>query len=1858
MTMAQYIVRVKGTLDDSTILRQIRAIEKKGIHLNVAGANGTTGTGRSGKGGRGRSSGTIIGDLDKENKRLKRNTREFKTNEQAVMGATKTKKKFGSTTVDITKKVAQFGAVTAVIRGVTDGVTDMVTNVYELDKSLTEFKKVSNLSTKELEKFTDEAYNAGRATARTGTEMVDAATQFKKMGYTEEQALQLAKTATMFQNIADTEIDAGQAALFINSQLKAFNPELKKLGDTGTQSMHVIDAVNEVANNFGVGTNDLQLALTKTSSAMSGFGNSFEETIGIITAGTEVMVGQPAKVARGWRTIGANIAKVAESAEKYEAANGKVSISMRNSNGELKSTYEFLGDLSKEWGNLTNEEKQQIGVQLAGKNHLEVFRATMDNFSTAVKATTKAQKAQGSATKENARYMESMEGKLQNLKSAWEKLSYKLINSNDLKKAIDGLTKALDFLSSDKGMKFLNFIKVLALGLGALKIANSVAGWLSTFRSAVSGVGGALIDASPLLSGFASLFGPAGWGVLISGVLVGSLVALNEALETDKYEETTQKLKELQDTIADYQAEYDELNEKRKSGADLTKGEQQRLDFLKQQLEILKQQEEVYKKLQHEQFHDKAMNPDKKDTGRERGAKSVTKGASPGGGGGDTNQQITATNALTSKLKEYNDVANQCSQIQKKMVEAQQELNAARRQGDTEGEAKALEKLAKYNEEYEETTKQLSPTIKDLKKEMKSWIDEAGSFEDMDEDMQKAYKSAEKVVKAYDRLSKTSKEIGDKPLSEAFNPEEMQQFTKDLTTMGVTFGIVKNKAGEVENIDFSKFDASLQEAGYSSDQVREALHQITNENPEATVTIAGTEVAQKDVDTVLDYLDALDSNDPEATVNVDGTEVAVKDIGNLDHLLTLLDGSDYTTNVKAEGIDDANKKVGEFEDNVNNMPLQHNTDITTSGAEKSQKQADGVSSSVNGIAKRRNTTITTSGADKAKKKAEGVSGAVYSVPKSRNVVFSVRASISAAAQRLMGKLGFAKGTRHAPEGLAEVNEEGFEFIRDARTGKLRIAGGGKRTVTRLNKGDIVYTHRQSKRMLSDKGDIFIPNHSKGKNNKDSNKKATKKAQEKYDKKRDKLESDYDNQKAKTESNAKIKHWTDAQLVKHQEEDYKKYKSKVLSLNQKTEAENKKNKTNVKVKAPSAEYKREVKEARADVNHDKAVNKIESKIDALSKSGVTSYNSKYYTNARDAINEAKKNKYISDAEKKKYLDEIKGIIISNRSEIAKRKIDKWFDLYKEDKKSKKAVINLINEMHSKGYITGAEQKDYIRELNTLAKERKSENEKDKIEAAIEKAIDDYENYGASKTSAINIVKKYFKNKKITAKEKQAYLKQINEIAKQKASDSMKEKIENAIDAIETGGSYDDAVALIEKAYKEKKITTDERKSYLSSAKSAKSSYESDMAESSGDDDTDFGDDFGDDDYGGGGDYGGGSDSEDDAKDALKKEIEKAISGVRGTDTDLAQVKAKVDSAFSSGSLTSEEYSQYTNEIYKKNLDYNMKLFNANKKTYKDMRATLEEYYKDGRLTAAEYYDYLESLMQEQLSKQAKAVEKMQTNNSNAYSLAQAYVNKQIKALQENNEELDKQNQLIELQANLEKAKNEKVRVYREGVGFVYEQNTEAVKEATKALQDFHKEEKSPELQKWEAISNLFGELEQDAALKELEVKLGSTASSLVGGLGTDINKWTAWIKNNLATGLGYSQILDAMGELTTIEDIDNFLSGANDTLSQSYINSMINKNRFASGTLSARGGLARVAENGYEIALLGKGDAVMPHGVSKNLMDWGQYSPKDFINQSGDTIQQYSFDKLVLPNVENTHDFIRELQLLPNKAIQYRTSRGY
>lgn len=66
--------------------------------------------------------------------------------------------------------------------------------------------------------------------------MVNAATEFVKAGFSEQDAATLGYIASMYSNVADEEIAVGEAANFMIAQMTAFNIKAE-------DSMHIIDAV-------------------------------------------------------------------------------------------------------------------------------------------------------------------------------------------------------------------------------------------------------------------------------------------------------------------------------------------------------------------------------------------------------------------------------------------------------------------------------------------------------------------------------------------------------------------------------------------------------------------------------------------------------------------------------------------------------------------------------------------------------------------------------------------------------------------------------------------------------------------------------------------------------------------------------------------------------------------------------------------------------------------------------------------------------------------------------------------------------------------------------------------------------------------------------------------------------------------------------------------------------------------------------------------------------------------------------------------------------------------------------------------------------------------------------------------------------------------------------------------------------------------------------------------------------------------------------------------------------------------------------------------------------------------------------
>ena len=138
---------------------------------------------------------------------------------------------------------------------------------------------------------------------------------------------------------------------------------------------------------------------------------------------------------------------------------------------------------------MTNAEKVSLGTTLAGVNQYKVFSAVMTNFKTAIKATGEALDSEGSAMRENEKYMESIQARIQSVKNEWQEL---ILNS-DTEKFIKNVLKIaesiLKFQNSVGGLTpLLVLMSGTLLAINWQKIISGFIQFGSTIASGISNI--------------------------------------------------------------------------------------------------------------------------------------------------------------------------------------------------------------------------------------------------------------------------------------------------------------------------------------------------------------------------------------------------------------------------------------------------------------------------------------------------------------------------------------------------------------------------------------------------------------------------------------------------------------------------------------------------------------------------------------------------------------------------------------------------------------------------------------------------------------------------------------------------------------------------------------------------------------------------------------------------------------------------------------------------------------------------------------------------------------------------------------------------------------------------------------------------------------------------------------------------------------------------------------------------------------------------------------------------------------------------------------------------------------------------
>ncbi len=342
---------------------------------------------------------------------------------------------------------AKFGGWSLVTKSMmmaVNGVKKMVRAVIELDAAMTELKKVTNLTDQAYASFANKAAQTAKKVGASVADTINATADFARLGYSVKEASSLAEAALVYKNVGDGIDDISIATESLISTLKAFGIE-------ADNAMGVVDMFNEVGNNFAISSLGIGEALRRSASALASAGNTIEQSIGLVTAMNSV-VQDPDSVGTALKTLTMYLRAAKTEAEEAGLETEGMANSVSELRNELKSltgidiminddtfksTYQIIQEIAAIWDNLTDISRSNVLNLLGGKRNANVVASLITNFKDAEAAMKSAMNSLGSATAENEKYLDSINGKIATLKAVFEELSSNVVRSGLVKFLLD-----------------------------------------------------------------------------------------------------------------------------------------------------------------------------------------------------------------------------------------------------------------------------------------------------------------------------------------------------------------------------------------------------------------------------------------------------------------------------------------------------------------------------------------------------------------------------------------------------------------------------------------------------------------------------------------------------------------------------------------------------------------------------------------------------------------------------------------------------------------------------------------------------------------------------------------------------------------------------------------------------------------------------------------------------------------------------------------------------------------------------------------------------------------------------------------------------------------------------------------------------------------------------------------------------------------------------------------------------------------------------------------------------------------------------------------------------------------------------
>lgn len=334
-----------------------------------------------------------------------------------------------------------------------NSLQQMYQNVIEIDTAMTQLRQVTNETDTAYNHFLINACDKAEKLGVTVSDTVTAAAGFARLGYSLSDSAQLAEASLVYKNIENGITDVSEASSNIVSAMQAFGLE-------AGEAMRIVDKFNAVGGQYAVASSGIGDVLKNSAASLAAAGNSLDESISLAAA-VNAVVQDPQKAGDALNTIVLYLR-----AAKTEAQNAGIEtegmansvtelrnnillltgdkVDIMSSDTDYKSTFQILKEISSVWDNIAAVDQSELLRLLSGQGQAGVTQNLLQNFSNAESAMTAAGNSSGSALAENEKHLDSINGKISQFQTAFQKLSESAVNDGAIKFFIDLGTAIMD----------------------------------------------------------------------------------------------------------------------------------------------------------------------------------------------------------------------------------------------------------------------------------------------------------------------------------------------------------------------------------------------------------------------------------------------------------------------------------------------------------------------------------------------------------------------------------------------------------------------------------------------------------------------------------------------------------------------------------------------------------------------------------------------------------------------------------------------------------------------------------------------------------------------------------------------------------------------------------------------------------------------------------------------------------------------------------------------------------------------------------------------------------------------------------------------------------------------------------------------------------------------------------------------------------------------------------------------------------------------------------------------------------------------------------------------------------------------